>query len=262
MGRPNVYSNIAQVGTATDWVSISAGASLTTGVRADGTLWAWGQNNDGQLGDGTFVGRDVPTRIGTATNWRSVYTDVDHPFTLAIRQDGSLWGWGKNFEGQLGDGARTPRLAPTRVGTGTSWQIARPATYHSLALQQDGTLWGWGANYIYQVGQVALRNQKVANPLLIMPGMATPTAASPAAATPAPLELWPNPATGQVQLHFEARQPGVLRLLTPLGQVVQARPVPAGNHQLTLPTTGLPPGLYLVQLLLPSGTVSQRLVLR
>jgi hypothetical protein len=71
-------------------------------VKQDGTLWAWGWNNNGQLGDGTRVNKNNPVQIGTATNWKTVAANQYH--TLAVKQDGTLWAWGRNNYGQLGDG--------------------------------------------------------------------------------------------------------------------------------------------------------------
>ena len=81
---------------------MAAGTNHTLAVRTDGTLWAWGDNSYGQLGDGTTTARLVPTQVGTATDWQSVAAGGEH--TLAVGTDGTLWAWGSNSYGQLGDG--------------------------------------------------------------------------------------------------------------------------------------------------------------
>ena len=73
-----------------------------------------GGNTSGQLGDGTTMVRLEPTRIGIDTNWASISTNFSH-HTVAIRTDGSLWAWGNNGSGQLGDGTTTQRNSPVRV---------------------------------------------------------------------------------------------------------------------------------------------------
>jgi hypothetical protein len=79
---------------------VSASRSYTVAIRQDGSIWAWGNNISGQLGDGTIASRSTPAQVGTTTTWQSIYAGQSH--TLAIRQDGTLWAWGENSYGQLG----------------------------------------------------------------------------------------------------------------------------------------------------------------
>ena len=87
-------------------------------MRTDGTLWAWGRNDYGQLGDGTTTHRLTPMQIGTATNWASVSAGLYH--TVAVRTNGTLWAWGYNAYGQLGDGTTTDQHRPERIDTPTN----------------------------------------------------------------------------------------------------------------------------------------------
>jgi alpha-tubulin suppressor-like RCC1 family protein len=107
-----------RVGTAANWVSVTAGSDHTVAVQTDGSLWAWGGNISGQLGDGTVNARTQPTRIGTAT-WASVAAGSD--FTVAVRTDATLWAWGYNMYGELGDGTTSDNHAPEQAGTATNW---------------------------------------------------------------------------------------------------------------------------------------------
>jgi len=79
-----------QIGTDSNWASVSAGENHTVAIRTDGTLWAWGDNRTGQLGDGTTIRRNIPVRIGTNNDWASVSACG----TVAIREGGTLWAWG------------------------------------------------------------------------------------------------------------------------------------------------------------------------
>ena len=93
---------------------MSASQFFSMGIKTNGTLWAWGRNEVGQLGDGTTTNRFVPVQIGTATNWESVSSGWYH--TLALRTDGSLWVWGGNNDyGQLGNGTTTTLALPTQL---------------------------------------------------------------------------------------------------------------------------------------------------
>ncbi|RZK63280.1 MAG: T9SS type A sorting domain-containing protein [Hymenobacter sp.] len=145
----------AQVGTATTWRSVSAGYYHSVAVRQDGTLWAWGDNTFGELGDGTTTAQTAPVQLGTATDWASV--SAGYYYTLALKTDGSLWAWGRNTVGQLGLGTTTQQNTPLRVGFAT-WQSVTTsrsagASSVSLAIRQDGTLWAWGTGSFGQLGQ-------------------------------------------------------------------------------------------------------------
>ena len=84
------------------WVAIEAGYYYSMALKTDGTLWAWGQNDWGQLGIGNLNQQNNPTQIGTDNDWVSVSAGAGH--TLALKSNGTLWAWGINNHGQLGNG--------------------------------------------------------------------------------------------------------------------------------------------------------------
>ncbi len=137
-------------GTTSAWASVSAGADHTLAIKTDGTLWAWGNNSYGQLGDGTTVDKYAPVRIGSATNWKSISAGGSH--SIAVKTDGTLWAWGWNVFGQLGVGDNFDRTVPTQIGSATNWKSVSVGLFHSIALKTDGTLWAWGHNANYQLG--------------------------------------------------------------------------------------------------------------
>lgn len=133
------------------YVSVSAsGHSLA--LKSDGTLWAWGYNHYGQLGDGTNTDRNTPVQIGSG--YAAISAGGAH--TLALKVDGTLWAWGDNAGGQLGDGTNESRNLPTEIGSGYS--VISAGSGHSMALKTDGTLWTWGYNNQGRLGDGTIIN--------------------------------------------------------------------------------------------------------
>ena len=140
-----------KVGTATSWVSVAAGGQMGAGIRSDGTLWTWGNDLDGQLGIGSnHDQRSSPVQVGTATNWKSVSVGVSS--MLGIRTDGTLWAWGDNTYGEVGDGTTTERDTPVQIGAATNWTSVAAGQKNSLAVRGDGSLWTWGDNQYGEIG--------------------------------------------------------------------------------------------------------------
>ena len=188
------------------WASVACGAYHTIAVKKDGTLWGWGANSNGQLGDGTTTQRTSPVQIGSDTNWASVACGNSHTIAvkttdslwgwgsnlngqlgfgegfsstlttngnarwlqamteeflqislgsshvIGIKKDGTLWGWGYNSTGQLGDGTTTTRNSPVQIGSDTNWASVACGSGHTIAVKTTGTLWGWGYNVYGQLG--------------------------------------------------------------------------------------------------------------
>lgn len=140
-----------KIGSDNKWATVAAGGSHSLGIKSDGTLWGWGWNGYGQVGCGGACSSTLlPQQIGSATNWRTVSAGETH--TVAVKADGSLWTWGANGSGQLGDGTYLNKNAPIQIGTDTNWISAVAGTHHCLGLKADGTLWAWGSNYVGELG--------------------------------------------------------------------------------------------------------------
>jgi len=136
-------SSPVQIGSSS-WTAVAAGFSHTAAIRSDGYLFTWGLNNQGQLGDGTSLGfnKSSPVQIGSSS-WTAVASGQYH--TAALRSGGTLFTWGLNGSGQLGDGTTTNRSSPVQIGS-SSWTALRAGRYHCAAITSIGYLFTWGNN--------------------------------------------------------------------------------------------------------------------
>ena len=149
-------------GNLNSWKQIAVGAFTVKAVKTDGTLWGWGYNVYGDLGDGTNIQRNSPVTVsGGGNNWKQVASSEKS--TAAIKTDGTLWTYGDNDNGTLGDGTVSPRSSPvTTVGGGNNWKtLCANGTYgtHLAAIKTDGTLWTWGSNGAGQLGDNTITNK-------------------------------------------------------------------------------------------------------
>ena len=175
------------------WIDASCGLGFNIGIMEDLTLWGWGRNNVGQLGQGNTTDYSSPVQIGSAENWSKCaagnyhtlvvnsdgeiwncgsgagapgntlgqigsLTDWKRPTAGAnrsgcVKTDGTLWMWGNNANGSLGDGTTTEENSPIQIGSNTNWKIVTTGNQQTLAVTTDGTLWGWGSNNLGQLAQ-------------------------------------------------------------------------------------------------------------
>lgn len=152
--RTGRSSPVQTVTIGTNWKSVSAGRLHTAAVKTDGTLWFWGFNSSGQLGDNSATKRSSPVQtVAFGTNWKNVYSGVYSDHVAAIKTDGTLWTWGSNSYGQLGDNTITNRSSPVQTVTfGSNWKQCSLGQIYTVAIKTDGTLWSWGSNYAGSLG--------------------------------------------------------------------------------------------------------------
>jgi alpha-tubulin suppressor-like RCC1 family protein len=146
-----------QVSNLTNVVAIAAGNNNPYALRSDGTVWGWAINNQGQMGDGipSQPDRLTPIQIPNLTNAIKIAAGANH--ALAIREDSTVWGWGRNDFSQAGAGAGH---RPAAVITGLSGIKEIGCGEHfSMALKGDGTVWVWGRNHQGQLGLGDYKNR-------------------------------------------------------------------------------------------------------
>ena len=134
------------------WSSISTGGSHACGITTDRAGYCWGDNDYGQLGDGTETNRSLPGKIANGQNkWSSISTGWF--YTCGITTDGSGYCWGDNEDGQIGDGTITGRSLPVEVAYGQyKWSLINAGYYHTCGITTDGSGYCWGYNYYGQIG--------------------------------------------------------------------------------------------------------------
>jgi len=159
----DITSSPVQIGTGINWRSLDYKTSTTTGyfmlaTKTDGTLWAWGLNSYGQLGQNgnetsTLYKVSSPTQVGSGTDWSNEISRGDK-FASAIKTDGTLWMWGQNQHGALGQNeGGTPASKSSPVQIPGTWSKAYAGMNFTAAIKTNGELWMWGVNTSGQLGQ-------------------------------------------------------------------------------------------------------------
>ena len=149
LGQNNRTQQPSPIQIPGSWASAQASVEYTTfRVTSTGQLWAIGKNGNGQLGLNDKTTRSSPTQVGTDTTWGAQNPKTGAYTSLIIKTDGTLWGWGANGSGQLGQNNTTEYSSPRQVGTDTTWNEVTIGTDGSiLSTKTDSTAWVWGMNY-------------------------------------------------------------------------------------------------------------------
>src|ERR1035437_9582533 len=138
-----------QVNGISNVVKIAAGQGHSMAIKQDGTLWTWGMNYFGELGNGTATTTGcqcdtIPAQVNGLTNVIDIAADYNS--SIALKADGTVWSWGRNTVGNLGDSTNIDRLTPVRVYGLSGVTAISAGSFHCLALKNDGTIWAWGDN--------------------------------------------------------------------------------------------------------------------
>jgi alpha-tubulin suppressor-like RCC1 family protein len=136
-------SSLVQIDSQANWVQVF-GSGTTGAIKSDGTFWACGNGSTGALGQGADrSSRSSFVQVGSDTNWAS-FTRVYSGGFIAIKTNGTMWAWGRNYDGCLGLGDKNYRSTPTQVGSLTNWSKVSGYNWISVAIKTNGTLWTWG----------------------------------------------------------------------------------------------------------------------
>ncbi len=206
-------------------VAVAAGSSHSLALTSTGSVYAWGANLFGQLGDGTTTGSDLPVRVAipTGVTVTAIAAGGDH--SLALTSTGSVYAWGANLFGQLGDGTTVSRDTPVAVPApgGVVITAVAAGTGHSLALASTGSVYAWGFNASGQLGDGTTVNRTAMTAVHLPDGAAVATIAageahSLAVTTTGAVLAWGSNVFGQLDSALVASLPVDSPLpLQPLG---------------------------------------------
>ncbi len=148
-----LFTSFQQITTTNNWVKVSASNQYTMALKSDGTVWAWGRNDNYQLGNAPAnLSQLSPLQVGTDTDWVEIASGTNST-SFAIKTNGTIWGWGSNPSSIIVLGSGTANVAtPTQVGTATDWLTMSVGGQHILAQKTDSTLWSWGGGTGLGVG--------------------------------------------------------------------------------------------------------------
>jgi len=209
---------------------IAAGHSHSLAIKPDGSLWAWGYNAYGQVGDASITNRPIPVSVLSAV--RAVAATWGR--SQALKTDGSLWAWGYNTSGEIGDGSTTNRSRPVQVLSGVAAMAA--GYYHTLAVKTDGSLWTWGWNVGGQLGDGTTTDHRSPVRLLTLTGVASVAAGSLyslALKTDGSLWAWGDNTYGSIGDGTVTSRSSPVQVLTGVGAVATY-----SNHSLALKNDG------------------------
>jgi alpha-tubulin suppressor-like RCC1 family protein len=169
--KTNRSSPVQIPGTTWSATKFRAGHLNSSAIKTDGTLWIWGNNEQGELGQNSNTNYSSPIQIpGT---WSMV--DLGYECSTGLKTDGTLWTWGQGTFGRTGVNIVTSISSPTQI-PGTTWANVQSDAYGMCATKTDGTLWVWGSNNMGQLGQNSPVSSHVSSPVQI-PGTTWSTTA-------------------------------------------------------------------------------------
>lgn len=230
-----------QVGTSNNWVTIATESNFVIGLQSNGTLWAWGINPDqfyaGFYGNGnpdTNNYRNNPTQIGTDTDW--VHVDISNQNSFATKSNGTLWGWGINTQGRLGDGTTVTRYIPTQLNNDSDWAFVNAGAdvgNQFYALKNNHALYMWGQPNTIQTLQGNTCNL------------------STVAFNTESIQVFPNPTANQLFIHSNTTfdSPTEITISNTLGQTIKSSTIlPSTSGNIEIDLSSFEKGLYLVRI--------------
>ena len=242
-----------EVNGLTGITAIAGGGSQSFALKDDGTVWAWGWNPNGELGNGTTTASTIPIQVSSLTNITAISGGAFH--ALAMRNDGTVWAWGSNVFGQLGDGSNTDSHVPVQLSALSSTIAVAAGYQHSLARKNDGTGRSWGNNGAGALGDGGFTNSNT--PVQVIGLCATSSVAG--SASGASITVFPNPTNGKFTLEgLDKSQAMSLEIRDMLGREVLLSANTDVRSGIDLSTQ--PDGIYFLSIRIADGVRSAKLI--
>lgn len=202
-------------------------------------MWSWGGGNS--LGVGNIPSTTTPQQITTDV-WKDFSAGPSVSF--AIKNNGTLWAWGNNAFGQLGDGTTTNQLFPIQIGTSTNWETVETNGYTTIATRSDGTVWAWGSNYYGGFGNGTYSDSNI--PIQIT-NICVETLANTTFEKDTVFSLYPNPAKDLVTIAYDLNiEKATVEVYDISGRSINQYYLPSTNGELQLNTSSYQSGVYIV----------------
>ena len=247
------------------WISISAGFQYSLGIKADSSLFSWGANLNGQLGDGTGVQKNTPTQIGNPRKWSSI--SAAGVYAFAISSDKKLFSWGFNGNGQLGLGSTTQMDTIVQVGTESNWKYvatSKPYYYnnsvygaHTLALKNNSNvICTAGANYVSQLGNGTTSDLQYFE---CNTGLIT-SLDEPMQLSKLEVSIYPNPSNGvfNIEISQELAYTNIVSIYSSTGMLIENYKQTDNNFSIDL--TNYSKGIYLLIIENDIGSIKKKLI--
>jgi len=241
------------VGFLTNIIAIAAGYNFSYALRNDGTVWSWGSNLSGNLGNGNTTNTNVPIQVTVLTG-SFIAIDAGANWGMALKSDGTIWGWGSNTDGQLGDGSFVSSLLAVQATGITTGSAISAGDGHALAVLNNGTTWAWGRGANGQLGNGATAKSTV--PVLV--NVCSITSITEYSDNKNVL-IYPNPSTGLFKVNLNSNSHSSIEIINTLGQTVYSEFVVTENQ--TIDLQHLQNGLYTLKVIEDGKIISNNKVI-
>jgi len=239
-----------------DWQKIEVGGCCSSKmIKTDGSLWAMGANNQGNIGDGGTVDLNVSTQVGVDTNWDTISTSLH---SCGLKINGSMWCWGLNSLGQLGDGTFINKNVPIEIDN-YSWLEVHTGLGHTVAIAADNSHYSWGWNNYGQLGDGTFVDRNIPIQIGNICNLSTNDFN-----INTNIKFFPNPTTAFVTVSYHLKENALVEISinNNLGQLLYRKNEYAiiGTNEDQIDLSTYKAGLYLLTLKTATGSVTVKII--